>query len=166
MEYCQECGSKIKETSKKHEENKIVVGNDTKQKLLKAAGILTIIAAALTFFVVIIGMLAYANGPDYSSAVDHYEYTVYYDYTPASPQYLLISAFGMFAFIMGLVSGILILTRRLFSITNIGIVGIMGAAFLLVVVELWFFVLLGIPILVLATLSMVFTAFSKSGFVS
>jgi len=166
MKYCQECGSKIKKTSKNHSKEKNIVENKTKRKLLTAAGILTSIAAALTFFVVIIGLLAYANGPGYSSAVDYYEYTVYYDYTPASPQYLLISAFGMFAFIMGLVSSILILLRRLFSITNIGIVGLMGAALLLVVVELWFFVLLGVPILVLATLSMIFTGVSKSKFVS
>ncbi len=166
MKYCQECGNKLKETSKNHEEEKNIVGNETKRKLLTAAGILTSIAAVLSFFVVIIGLLAYANGPDYSSAVDYYEYTVYYDYTPASPQYLLISAFGMFAFIMGLVSGILILLKRLFSITILGIVGLMGAALLLVVIELWFFVLLGIPILVITTLAMVFSAVSKSEFKS
>jgi len=164
MKYCQECGSKIKKTSKNHEENKIIVGNDTKRKLLKAAGILTIIAASLCFIVVIIGLVAHANGSPNSAPYDgYYEY---YDYTIPQTQYLLDVAFGMFAFILGLASGILILLRQLFSLTTIGLFGIMGAAFLLVVVELWFFVLLGVPMLVLATLSMIFTAVSKSEFVS
>ena len=163
MKYCQECGNKLKETSKNHEENKIIVGNDTKRKLLKAAGILTIIAASLCFIVVIIGLVAHANGSSNSTPYGYYEY---YDYTIPQTQYLLDVAFGIFAFILGSVSGILILLRRLFSLTTIGLFGIMGAAFLLVVVELWFFVLLGVPILVLATLSMIFTAVSKSEFVS
>jgi len=72
MKYCQECGSKIKEASKNHEENKIIVGNDTKRKFLKAAGILTIIAASLCFIVAIIGLVAYTNEVYTPGVYDYY----------------------------------------------------------------------------------------------
>jgi len=168
MKYCQECGSKIKEASKNHEENKIIVGNDTKRKFLKAAGILTIIAASLCFIVAIIGLVAYTNEVYTPGVYDYYStYPQYqYSYQEYLPQYGLTAAFGFFAFFLGLISGILILLRKLHSLTLFGIVGMMGAAILLVIVQWWFFVLLGVPILVLTILSMVFTAISKSEFVS
>ena len=168
MKYCQECGNKLKETSKNHEENKIIVGSDTKRKLLTAAGILTIIAASLCFIVAIFGMAAYTSEGYNPGMYDYYStYPQYqYSYLEHSIHYGLTTAFGFFAFALGIISGILILLKQLFSLVTVGLVGLMGVALLLVVFELWFFVLLGIPILALATLSMVFTAISKSEFIS
>jgi len=168
MKYCQECGSKIKETSKNHEENKIIVGNEIKRKLLTAAGILAIVATSLCFIVAIFGLAAYTSegyNPgmyDYYSTYPQYQYT----YLEHSTHYGLTTAFGFFAFALGIISSISILLKQLFSLVTVGLVGLMGVALLLVVFELWFFVLLGIPILVLTILSMVFTAVSKSEFVS
>lgn len=168
MKYCQECGSKIKETGKNHDENKIIVGNVTKRKLLKAAGILTIVAASLCFLVAIIGLVAYTNEVYVPGEYDYY-YTYpqhQYSYQEYLPQYSLTTAFGFLAFVLGLVSGILVLLRKLHSLALLGIISLMGASILLVAIQWWFFVLLGVPILVMATLSMIFTAVSKSEFVS
>jgi len=170
MKYCQECGTKLKEA---HQHPKNYKGknnekdNPKKHGFLKAAGILIIIAASLCFIVGIIGILTYTNGTCYDYPSDSgYGMSINYDNCMHMNQYVLTAAVGFFAFAYGLISGILMLVRKLFSLTMIGQVSIIGAAILLVSVEFWFFLLLGIPILVLASISVVFASISRDEFIS
>lgn len=166
MRYCPECGTKIEKANKNHE-----TVNHKKISFLKAAGVLTSFAASLCFIIGIIGLLAFSSGAwyyyDYYPLHPDYEmyYPPYHYYVPMT-QYVLTAAFGFFAFILGLISGLLVLMRKLFNLTMIGQVIIMVAGIMLLAVEFWFFLLLGIPILVIVAISMVFTSMSKNEFVS
>lgn len=161
MKYCPECGKKIKNT------NKAEIEHYKKNNFLKASGILTSNAASLCFLIGVIGLLAVSSGVWNYYQQSYYEYDPQpYHYNVPMPQYVLTAAFGFFAFVFGLISGILILIKKLYSLTLIGQIFIIIAAIMLLTVEFWFFILLGIPILVMTILSIVFTSISQKEFVS
>jgi hypothetical protein len=161
MKYCSECGKKIKNTNQKTRTH------NKKNNFLKASGILTSNAAALCFIIGIIGLLAFSSGSWYNFQQPFYDYgEAPYHYNVPMPQYVLTAAFGFFAFAFGLVSGILILIRRLYSLTLLGQIFMIIAAIMLLSVEFWFFILFGVPILVLTILGIVFASFSQNEFIT
>lgn len=163
MSYCPECGEKINENNKKEKTN------HKKNNFLKASGVLTTNAASLCFLIGVIGLLAFSSGTWYYYEQPYYYPETYYGpyhYNVPMPQYVLTAAFGFFAFIIGLASGILILIRKLYNLTLIGQIAIIVAAIMLLTVEFWFFLLLGVPIIVMIVLSIVFTSISKNDFLS
>jgi len=161
MKYCPECGKKIKK------KNKIGINHSKKNNHIKASGILTSIAASLCFLIGVIGLLAFSSGTWYYCEQSNYDYEYYqapYHYNVPMSQYVLTAAFGFFGFIFGLISGILILLRKLYSLTLIGQIFIMLASLMLLTVEFWFFILLGLPILVMTIISIVFTSIYQNEF--
>jgi hypothetical protein len=162
--YCPECGAKL---------------GCKRATILTAAGILTIIAASLCIFIGIIGVVTYSEDKvvyrewlkeDYLQEAKEYPicgtpYPItYYHYAPP-PQYLIVGIFGFLSFLFGLTSGILILLRKLFCLTIIGLALIMGTAVMLIMLDI-IFIPLGLPILVMGVISTVFTCISKKDFVS
>jgi len=163
MKYCPECGAKLEglKDIKARRSNK-------RSKLLTTAGILTIIAACMCVIIGIFGVVTYSEGK--------YREDIYYmeegkevysyigicgtpylrSYRTLPSQYLIVGIFGFLSFLFGLTAGILILLRKLFCLTLIGQAIIMGTAILLVIADLAYFVLFGIPILIMLLISTVF----------
>ena len=172
MKYCPECGARLEGMK-----NRRIKNMNKKSKYLTAAGILTIIAACMCIIIGIVGVVTYSEGKYYrdiyymEETKEEYPYTGIcgtpyfksYYYTLPS-EYLVVGIFGFLSFLFGLTTGILILLRKLFCLTLIGLAILMGTAILLVIADVVYFVLLGVPILIMGIVSTVFTCISRKEF--
>jgi len=98
----------------------------------------------------------YASGKFHYASGNNY----YYEHPP---EYLLAGIFGILGFGLGLTGGILTLKRRMFGLAILGTVFIMvGGIFSFA--DILTGIVLGIPALVLAIISLVFTGVSHREF--
>ena len=156
MKYCSECGKELKNDASKNKKS------NGKNPYLMAAGVMVIVAASLCILVGIFGAIEFSEG-------DYQHYPSYWgDCSEKTflPQHLLTSMFGVSAFIFGMVSGISILTKKLFSHSVVGIMLIITAAVSLILLSPVHLILLGLPILVLAFISLAFTYLKRKDFIS
>jgi hypothetical protein len=158
MKYCPDCGIKINteagspqdDNQPNHKEQP----KSLKRAYQKTSGILTIIAASLCLIISIAGIMFYqANSYSYYTNDNH-------------AMMLSVGFLGLFTFALGLVSGVLILMKRLFSVAINGLLMITLLSFLSIAVNIWCFILIGIPIVILSTLGLVFASISREMFVS
>ncbi|HEC86311.1 MAG TPA: hypothetical protein ENI49_00325, partial [Thermoplasmatales archaeon] len=160
MKYCPECGARLEGL-----EDRRVERSNKRSKYLITAGILTIIAACMCVIIGILGVVTYSEGKYYEDIYYMEESKGVYPYTgicgtpylrsyrTLPSQYLIVGIFGFLSFLFGLTAGILILLRKLFCLTLIGQAILMGTAILPVIADLAYFVLFGIPILVMSVVS-------------
>jgi len=156
MKYCSECGKELKNDASKNKKS------NGRNSYLVAAGIMVIVAASLCILVGIFGAIEFSEG-------DYQHYPSYWDdYSERTflPQHLLTSMFGLSAFIFGMLGGISILSKKLFSLSVVGIMLIMTAAVSLMLLSPVHLILLGLPILVLACISLAFTCLKREDFIS
>jgi hypothetical protein len=124
--------------------------------LLTAGGVLTIIGSCVSL---IGGLIALAISISTLTI-----YSSYYNETSGSAILALIGLFGIFGFAFGLTSGIEALRRKQFVISILGVVFLLVAGILnlLVIsvpyVGIGFFLLLGLPYVVLSVLGLIFQA--------
>ncbi len=160
MKYCHECGTKLEEIEEKH--MSIVKTNELidhkKSKLLKAAGILVFISVLFCIYIGIFGI-----GFSWEQSYESYRG---YSYNNYHPEKLIAGIFGLFGFIFGIISGVSIYTRKMFSLSLVGIGVLFTAATLSAVLGPAAFIVLGLPILIMGTISTVFTCISKKEFSS
>lgn len=114
-----------------------------------AAGILTIISSCLCLVLGIIAMI--------------YLLTSYY--YPYYPYYIFIVIFGILGFGFGLTGGIYILKRKIFALGLVGVILVIIAA-VVSIPNITLFILLGIPIVIMAIISLTFIATFKHEFSS
>ena len=155
MKYCQECRKKLENM----EENTSIIKtkegmNHKKNRLLNAAGTLVIIA---TIFCLFIGVVAIGLSWEH---IGH-NYQDYYYY---HSEKLMTGIFGLFGLIFGIISGVSIYTRKMFSLTLVGLGVLFTAAAFSAVLGLAPFIMLGLPILIMGTISTVFTCVSIKEF--
>lgn len=167
MKYCHECGAKLENKEENSNPIKIKEGaNHKKNKLLKAASILAII---ITILCTLIGIIS-INSQDLlkveSSYSNSYHSSSYHQSYHLSTGVLMTGIFGLFGLIFGTISSVSIYTRKMFSITIIGLGVIFTAAVFSATLGLFAFILLGLPILILGTIITVFTCISKKEFSS
>jgi len=130
---------------------------------LKAAGTIVLISAILSIFIgfVSIGLSqTYVEVDSYSGVGSYHESRSY----QFSTEKIIAGIFGLFGFIFGIISSVLIFTRKLFSLTIIGQGILFTAAAFTAVVGIIPYLLLGLPILIIGTISMVFTVISRKDF--
>lgn len=132
-----------------------------------AGGVLLIIAASICLIVGIFAIGVF---------VSTYQYAYYYGWGSSyyyRPRYedLLVGIFGTLAFALGLTAGITSLKRNAFAVSILGACFAVsqGFATVLAFVTQWpnswiVGIIFGMPILVLATLGLIFTAISKAEF--
>jgi len=140
--FCPHCGAPIEITP---------IVKFKSSNLPLTGGILTIIDACLCLFIGIVGVLRYAGS--------------FYNY----PWLLFLGLTAFLGFAFGLVGGIAALKRKLYEIALLGVSVIMLSGFIDVVAlaarhRILLEALLGIPVLVLAILSLVFIAISRTEF--
>lgn len=87
-------------------------------------------------------------------------------YHTFQPQHIVAGVVQFFGFFFGLNSGILILLRKMFPLVILGLATLMGAAILLAALNIFAFIILGVPMLVMSIISMVFTCLQKKEFTS
>jgi len=161
MKYCHECGTKLE----KIEENTPIIKtkegmNHKKSKLLNAAGALVIIAAILCSLIAVVGIcLCFEQGPG-----GYYE--SYYSYYNYHSEKLITGIFGLFGLIFGIISGVLIYARKMFSLVLVGLGALFAAAVFSAILGIGPFIVLGLPILIMCTISTVFTCISTTKFSS
>jgi hypothetical protein len=156
MKYCPECGKELKSKNEASEIKK----SKKKNPYLMAAGIMVLIAASMCIFVAIFGAIEFSEGEyrHYPTCWDDCSERIFL------PQHLLTSMFGVSAFIFGMISGISVLSKKLFSLSIVGNMLIMTAAISLILLSTVHLILLGLPILVLAIISLSFTCFKRKDF--
>ena len=157
MKYCQECGTKLEENEKHATLLKTKEETNSKnRKLLKAAGTMIIISAVISIFIGVIGITA-----SWEYSYDGYYYTSSYNYYPLK---LMAGIFGLFGLILGFISGVSTYTRKMFSLALVGL----GFLFIVVafcgLLGLYPFIMFGVPILIMGTISAVFTCISRKEF--
>ena len=140
--FCPHCGAPIEITP---------IVKIKSSNLPLAGGILTIIDACLCLFIGIVGVLRYAWS--------------FYNY----PWLLFLGLTAFLGFAFGLVGGIAALKRKLYEIALLGVSVIMLSGFVDVVAlaarhRILLEALLGMPVLILAILSLVFIAISRTEF--
>ena len=161
MKYCNECGAKLEETKEKHTQTvkKKDEVNHKKNYLLRAAGSMILIAAILSIVIGFVGV-----GLSQSSVeIDHYYNHEYYAYR-LSAEKLITGIFGLFGFIFGIISSVFLYTRKMFSLTIIGIGTVLTAASFSAFLGPAPFIMLGLPILIMGSISTVFTCISRKDF--
>ncbi|HEC82114.1 MAG TPA: hypothetical protein ENI42_06825 [Thermoplasmatales archaeon] len=87
-------------------------------------------------------------------------------YYTLQPQHLIGGVVQFFGFFFGLTSGIFILLRKMFPLVILGLATLMSAAALLAALNIFVFIILGVPMLVMSIVSMVFTCIQKKEFTS
>ena len=112
------------------------------------AGVLTSIAAYMSFFLGLIGMIGFLFGVNY--------------------EWLFVGAFSFLGFAFGLTGGILTLMRKHFVLSIIGMTSLVVSGFVAILQYIFnggnAAIALGLPVFVLAILSIVFVAVSKVEF--
>ena len=156
MKYCHECGTKLEETEEEHTPIlKTKEGmNPKKNRLLNAAGTMVLIASIFSLFIglVAIGLSWEHTGHNY---VDYYYF---------HSERLTAGIFSLFGFIFGIIGGVLIYTRKMFSLTLIGIGLLFNSTAFSAVLGLTPFIILGLPVLIMGIISTVFTCVSRKYF--
>jgi hypothetical protein len=128
-----------------------------------AAGILIIVAACISAIVGIIGMIAFIGSISYSSfAIPSYSAPYY--------QLLFVGIFGILALAFGLTAGMFSLKRKYFALSIIGmylvfVSGVVTMIAFALMDSSWVFGLpLGLPVIILSSLSVIFITISKGEF--
>jgi len=159
MKYCHECGTKLEEKEEHAPILKTKEGmNHKKSKMLKAAGTLVLIAAIISIYIGVVGI-----GFSWEQSNGGYHDYSYYIYHPES---LTVGIIGLFGFIFGIISSTLIYIKKMFSLTIVGLGILFAAAALSGVLGFSPFIVLGLPILILGTISTVFACVSRKEFYS
>jgi hypothetical protein len=125
--------------------------NVTKKRsgFLTSAGIFTIIAAPISL---LIGILGYASAAIYSP---------YESYLVVN---VLMGFFGILAFALGLIGGILTLKRKHFALSITGISLVLVSGIIVSVVIPYGCLVFGIPVMILSILGVTFTSISNKEF--
>ena len=163
MKYCQECEKKLENMGENTSIIKTKEGmNHKKYRLLNAAGTLVIIATIFCLFigVVAIGLSWEHTGHSYENSYYH----SYEDYYYFHSEKLMTGIFGLFGLIFGIISGVSIYTRKMFSLALVGLGVLFTAAAFSAILGLAPFIVLGLPILIMGTISTVFTCVSIKEF--
>ncbi len=168
MKYCHECGTNLEEKEEQAPISKEGM-NHKKSNLLKAAGTLALIAAVLCIFIGIAGIFL---SQEYT-CVGSYTYNCYPPYPTYDtyayrlcPEKLITGIFGLFGLIFGIISGVSIYGRKMFSLALVGLGVLFVAAASSALLGLFAFIVLGLPILIIGTISTVFTCISRKEFFS
>jgi cytochrome c oxidase assembly factor CtaG len=161
MKYCHECGTKLEEIEEKHTPIlKTKEGtNHRKNRLLNAAGTLVIIATILCSIIGVVGIY-------FCLELGHDGYYASYPLYNYHPEKLITGIFGLFGLIFGIISGVSIYTRKMFSLALVGLGVLFNAASFSAVLDIAPFIVLGLPILIMGTISTVFTCVSRKEFSS
>ena len=128
-----------------------------------AAGVLAIVAACISIFLGIVGIMIFAYWSGY------YYYSGYYGMT--NYWFVVMGVFGILAFGLGLSGGIFTLRRSQFALSIIGESLVLLSAFVTMISFVvagygaWITGLLfGLPAMILSILSIIFTGISKKEF--
>lgn len=166
MKYCHECGTKLEKIKGEHTQitKKKEEVNHKNNMLLKAAGHMVLIAAILSIFIGFAGIglsqsLIEVDG--YSLGGYYYQDSyAYHLYT----EKIIAGIFGLFGFISGIISCVSIYTRKMFSLALVGLGVLFTAAAFSAFLGLFLFIMLGLSILIMGTISTVFTCVSRKDF--
>jgi hypothetical protein len=124
------------------------IGKKKRTASTAIAGVLTSIAAYVSFFLFLIGMVGFLFDVNY--------------------EWLFVGAFSFLGFAFGLTGGILMLMRKHFLLSVIGMISLVVSGFVAILQYVVnggnAAIALGLPIFVLAILSIVFVAVSKGEF--
>jgi hypothetical protein len=162
MKYCHECGTKLEEKEENAPILKTKEGmNHKKSRMLKAAGTLVLIAAIISIYIGVFGI-----GFSWEQSYDSYDGYGGYNHYNYHPEKLATGIFGLFGFVFGVISCTLLYTRKMFSLSIIGLGILFLAAALSAVLGLPAFIVLGLPILIIGTISTVFVCISRKEFSS